>query len=115
MLTIDDYIDRAKSIQNMGSDNKLAKELGISSPSLNQYRSKRSWPSDATMIKLADLCDLDRGQALMFLNIWRSKDQTAKNQYEEMANDYQKNHPQIMQMMISAPFKTNQPAEQRAE
>lgn len=106
MLTIDDYIDLAKKRIGAKSDTKVAEKIGIKQSSITQYRSKRAWPSDATMMRLADICGMDRGQALIFLNVWRCTDGETQSQYKKMANDYQENHPQIMQMMISAPFKT---------
>lgn len=116
MLSVDDYLDRAKSLQKIKSDNKLAKRLGITSASCSQYRLKRAWPSDQTMINIADLCQMDRGQALIDLNLWRSQTAQTQAEYKKMRQDYIDNNPHVMRMMIAtALHQPDQPAEQRAE
>lgn len=72
MYSIDEYLDRAMENKNIPSNNKLATVIGISGTSLNAFRTKRSWPADNTMIKIAELAGVDVQQALLDLNMWRS-------------------------------------------
>lgn len=82
MLVVDDYLDLAKSEQNLSSDRELSKFLGLSQNAVNYYRTKRSWPSDNTMVTLVDICFPDATEseleerrliALLQLNEWRTE------------------------------------------
>jgi hypothetical protein len=84
MRTIDWYMDTARARADIHSDNKLAARIGISGSGINQFRSKRAWPSDDTMIALAELAGVDPAQALMELNIWRAKSPKVAQTYEAM-------------------------------
>jgi transcriptional regulator with XRE-family HTH domain len=84
MPTVDDYLDRAKDAAGINSDRALSQALGVSHGSVSQIRTKRAWPSDELMIRLADLAGMDRGQALLDLNIWRS-DGVARSIYKRLA------------------------------
>ncbi len=85
MLTIDDYCDRAKTAQNLKSDRELGEAIGRSGHLVTQWRTKRNWPSDETMITLAGLAQIDLTQALMDLNRWRAKSPAVSAMYAEIA------------------------------
>ena len=72
MLTVDEYLDKAAHNLGVKSDSQLAKHLGVNRSMISQIRTKRAWPSDATMIKIAHLADEDEEEALLSLNIWRN-------------------------------------------
>ncbi len=59
--------------QKLASNNKLAKELGITSASISVLNQGKALPSEETMIKLAELAGLPKEEALIDLNLWRSK------------------------------------------
>lgn len=84
MLTIDDYIDKAVDNQKLRSDRALGVKLGMSPASVCHFRTKKAWPSDATMIKIAKLADLDETEALLNLNIWRNFDSDAAPLYSRL-------------------------------
>ena len=71
-MTIDDYIDLAMSRKGFGSDRELGRALGFKGNPVNHWRSKRAWPADQTMIRLAQMAGVDPVWALVELNIWRS-------------------------------------------
>ena len=76
MHNIDYYIDLAKEKTGVKSDIKLGKLLGFKTSAVSYWRTGRSWPSDTTMIKLADLAGIPKEQALLELAYWRSEGET---------------------------------------
>ncbi|WP_298334152.1 hypothetical protein [Asticcacaulis sp.] len=74
MRSIDDYLDAAKQRNNIPSDNQLCKAIGVSSPVVSCMRTRRNWPSDATMLRIAELAGVDPAEALIDLSIWRNGD-----------------------------------------
>lgn len=72
MRTIDDYCDAAKKMQNIPSDGKLAIALNVNHSAVSQWRTKRTWPSDSTMVRLAMLAGVDPHEALVDAAIWRN-------------------------------------------
>lgn len=84
MKTIDDYLDKAKHNHNLKSDRQLSIMLGVTGNYVTFYRTKRSWPSDALMIKIADLAGEDQTEALINLNIWRNSDSAAAPLYSRL-------------------------------
>ena len=86
MLTIDDYLDLARKRQGLSSNRKLAFALDLNPSSLSQFHTRRAWPADHTMLKLADLAGLDRQQALIDLNFWRATSPEVREQYSALAD-----------------------------
>ena len=99
MLTVDEYCDKAKKRNDIKSDRKLAEALSIAHTSLNQYRTKRAWPSDNTMIKLAKLAGLDPTQSLLYLSAWRTTGE-ALELYKELADEHLRNNAKAMEQML---------------
>lgn len=84
MHTVDQYIDAA--CQRKGfTDRQLGKYLGKSHATVCHWRTKRSWPSDDTMIALAEVAGMDIDQALLDLNTWRATG-PARAAYERIAS-----------------------------
>lgn len=88
MLTIDDYIDQAKDNQKLKSDRQLGEKIGVKGSYISHFRTKRTWPSDETMIKIADLAGLDQQEALLNLNIWRTSNSVAAHVYAEIMDKF---------------------------
>ena len=84
MRTIDEYLDAAVINLKLRSDRALSVQLGLSPGSVNHFRMKKAWPSDATMIKIATLADEDPEEALLNLNIWRNTDSAAGSMYSRL-------------------------------
>ncbi len=72
-MNIDQYIETAKAKNALKSDRKLSEKLGLKGSAVNSWKTRRAWPADDTMIELAKLADVDPADALLDLNIWRSK------------------------------------------
>ena len=85
MITIDDYINAAREMRGFLSDNQLSKALGFKSSAVNHWRTKRAWPGDDTMIRLAEMAGIDPDLALIHLNAWRSRGE-AKSRYSGLAD-----------------------------
>ena len=73
MKTFNDYMNAAIKRQQLTSNNKLAQELGITSASISVLNQGKALPSEATMIRLAELAGMPKEEALIDLNLWRSK------------------------------------------
>ena len=84
MHTLNYYIDAALRVQNIESDRQLAFRLEQSAGNVYMWRSKKTMPSDDTIVKLAQLGKKDVCKALIDLNIWRSEG-NSKNTYIAMA------------------------------
>lgn len=84
-MTIDDYLDAAIHRANLPSDRQLGFKLGLSAATISQYRTKRIWPDDETMLKLTTLGGLPADQALIDLNIWRAKNSDVIALYQKIA------------------------------
>ena len=93
MLVIDDYLDLAREKKGFKSDRELCRALGLAQNAVNYYRTKRSFPSDQTMLKLIEFCyptaagdELQERclVGLLQLNQWRT-DGPARRVYETMA------------------------------
>ena len=80
-MTIDDYIDLAMANREFASDRELGRALGFKGNPVNHWRTKRAWPADPTMIRLAQLAGVDPVWALVELNIWRSQSTAVRNEY----------------------------------
>ncbi len=72
MLTLEAYINRAIENNELQSDRHLGRVLSVSPSTVAIWRAGKSLPTDATMIKLADLADITREQALLELSYWRA-------------------------------------------
>jgi len=86
MRTVDDYVDAARAALKITSDRELSRRLSLSPASVNQWRTKRSWPADTTMIRLAELAGVDPAEALLELNQWRSDSATVRDVYDRIAH-----------------------------
>jgi hypothetical protein len=84
MRTIDIYCDQAITRNNFRSDRELSKALGFSGSDISNYRRKRVWPSDATMVKLAELAGIPADEALLELAVWRTHDTIAGEVYAKL-------------------------------
>lgn len=83
MRNIDFYLDEARKNTGATSDATLSQMMGISRGAAVQWRTRRSWPQDETMTKLAHLAGIDEQIALLELSLWRT-DGEAKKTYEKI-------------------------------
>jgi len=77
MQTIDRYIDDALKASGLPSDRQLALHLKVNPTAVSWWRTKRAWPRDEMMGKLAELGGHNPDIALLELNAWRTKGDTS--------------------------------------
>ena len=73
-MQINDYIDEAMYRLKSQNYSDFSKEIGITRISLSRIYNGKQLPSEATMIRLAELAGMPKEEALIDLNLWRSKD-----------------------------------------
>ncbi|GER08191.1 hypothetical protein GCM10007972_04760 [Iodidimonas muriae] len=86
-MDINAYLDQAKVHQGLSSDNQLSKRIGISQATISQMRTGRSWPGDATMVRIAELAGIDAREALLDLSMWRCRDTASRSVYQALMKD----------------------------
>lgn len=74
MKNFNDYAEKAIKRYGLTGYNNLAREIQITKASMSRLRSGQANPSEETMVKLAELAGLPKEEALIDLNLWRSKD-----------------------------------------
>lgn len=99
-----DYINAAMQRTQCSSERKLCEMLGLAPVTITKYR-KGSFPSDKTMMRLAELAGRDKWQALIDLNIWRSENDDIKREYETMRDRLK--HLVIFWVALSTLFFAN--------
>ena len=85
-FTIDDYIQAAMESQHLSSKRALCQALGVSHNVVSTWENGIAWPSDEKMRILARLADGDIDEALLRLNMWRSKSPETASFYRHMLN-----------------------------
>ena len=65
MHSIYDYIDAAKANSGISTDAELSRALGLTTPQVGFWKKKKSMPSCESMIKLAEMGNMDPDQALI--------------------------------------------------
>ncbi len=75
-----DYSIKAISRFGLAGNNALARELGLDKSSVSQFINGKAVPSEETMIKLAELAGLPKEEALIDLNLWRSKNDPKRHE-----------------------------------
>lgn len=74
MKNFNDYAAKAINRYGLAGNNALARELGVNKSSISQMVTGKIYPAESTMIKLAELAGMPQEEALIDLNLWRSKD-----------------------------------------
>lgn len=76
--TIDWYIDKAIKEHHGISELQLAQLLGVSRATVSHWRTKKAWPSDLVMMRLADYAGVNQDDAVLHLSFWRAKSPAVK-------------------------------------
>lgn len=74
MKNFTEYAELAIKRYGLTGYNNLARELDLNKATVSYFRAGKALPSESTMIKLAELAGLPKEEALIDLNMWRSKD-----------------------------------------
>ncbi len=78
---INQYLDSAKAFLKTNSDGKLSKELGLSRAYVSQLRNGIRLPSDEVMLRLAELTNNSKEEALLDLAAARAASDGARDVY----------------------------------
>lgn len=111
MLTIDDYINRAKTAQKLNSDRDLDRALGFKGQPTSHWRTKRTWPADETMVKLAEMAGIDPAQALMDLGIWRASSPKVSAIYSSISERLAKVSAMVIFLLLAYPVQRTEAAQ----
>ncbi len=79
MKSFNDYTQKAIRRYGLAGQNALASEIGVNKSALSQMNTGKILPSEETMIKLAELAGMPKEEALIDLNLWRSKNNPELN------------------------------------
>lgn len=74
MLTFTQYVEKAKETSNIKTDKQVAELIGITSASISGFCKVKNYPSQETVLKLANLAGISPEQALIDFNLWKTKD-----------------------------------------
>ena len=79
MRTFNDYAEKAIVRFGLTGYNNLAREIGITKASMSIFRAGKALPSEETFLKIVELAGLPKEEALIDLNLWRSKNNPELN------------------------------------
>lgn len=105
MLTTSHLLDAAKRAQNIGSEYRFARVLGIADNTLYNYRHGRT-PDDERALKLAKMAGFDIGYALICMAAERTKDPEARASFLVAAAALEKAFPGQTTDILSKQFRT---------
>ena len=83
--TIDDYIDDAKRALDLSSDRELDRWLGFKGPAVSAWRTRRSWPADESMARIAEAGGHDARLAVCHLHQWSATTPKVRDIYQAIA------------------------------
>lgn len=89
-MNINQLFDLAKTRAQLKSDRALATQIGLSHGHLPSLRKGVKFPNDQTLIKLADLCGIDRREALLYGAIWRTPDGPIRETWNDLLREVNK-------------------------
>lgn len=74
MKKFSDYAEKAIKRYGLAGYNNLAREIGVTKCVMSEFRNEKKTPSEETFLKIVELAGLPKEEALIDLNLWRSKD-----------------------------------------
>ena len=104
MRTIDQVLDKARQVQKVPSDYKLALTLGIGGNALSNYRTGRSFPDEKACQKLAAAMGEDPILLMVEMQAQRTKDRESKVLWERLAKRLQMGVASVVLMSMLAIF-----------
>lgn len=102
MRTIDQVLDRAREVQKVPSDYKLALCLGIGQTALSSYRNKRSLPDEKACSKLAAAIGEEPDLLLVEMQAHRAKDDETRALWTRLAKRLQGGFASVALMLAIA-------------
>lgn len=84
-----DYMDDAVRNQGLKNYSELAVRLKLTHAAMSQYKKGVNWPSESTMIRLAEMGKNDVNLALLQLREWSAKDAASKSVWKNLKRSLQ--------------------------
>lgn len=84
MITTQKLLDATKHKHSMPSDYRLSKEIGVTTASITQMRTKGVTLGPKNALKIADLMKISRGAVLAATNYERAKSIEEKETWEDV-------------------------------
>ncbi len=79
MKNFNEYAEKAIKRYGLTGYNNLAREIGVTKCVMSNFRHGKLTPSDETFLKIVELAGLPKEEALIDLNLWRSKNNPELN------------------------------------
>lgn len=102
MRTISQVLDKAKKVQKVPSDYKLALTLGIGESALANYRHGRSMPDEKACAKLAAAIGEKPDLLMVEMQAQRTKDAQARAMWENLAKRLQAGFANVKMLAVLA-------------
>lgn len=77
-MNFEDYTKLAITRLHLNSQNDVARELSITTASMSNFNTGKAFPSEKTMMRLAELAGVEKEKALIDLSTWRAKNDAAR-------------------------------------
>lgn len=104
MRTINQVLDRAKTVQKVPSDYKLSLTIGIGESSLSAYRHGRGLPDEVNCKKLAEAIGEDPALLTVEMQAQRAKTAEAKQIWIDIAKRLQAGYANVKMLALVALF-----------
>lgn len=79
-MNFNDYTKKVIERYGLRGQNAVARELNITTASMSNFMSGKIVPSEETMLKLAELAGCPKEEALIDLNLWRSRNDPKRHE-----------------------------------
>lgn len=80
-----EYLDLVRATLHLPSDYALQKPLGVTKSQLSKYRTGRDSLSDALVLRIAEICQLDAVKVLLDMHIERAKTPEVRASWVELS------------------------------
>jgi len=84
-MEIGTLIDAAKAGASIESDYRLGKILGIGDSAIPNWKAGRAWPSQAHILRLAEMAEMDAGQVLAAIQAQKAKTPEEREAWKRIA------------------------------
>ena len=89
MLTTAELLKLAKDSQDIPSNYRLARVLDVPDTTVMRWNTGRSRPDDETVIRLANMANIDSGYAIASIHAERCSDESMRNVWKSIADRLQ--------------------------
>lgn len=88
METLDEILDAAKTACGASSDSDLARKIGVSQPTISNYRSRRTTPDSYALMQLQMILKKDARELLAIIEAERAKDEKRREYWQDVKKSF---------------------------